>query len=88
MAQIDDTWISASWESIVAADPDVIVLVDAAWNSAAQKKLLLSQNPVTRMLPAVKNERYLTIPFAASEAGVRSVDAARDLADQLRVLRF
>jgi iron complex transport system substrate-binding protein len=88
MAGMDDSWISASWESIAAADPDVIVLVDADWNSVAQKKQLLSQNPITRMLSAVQNERYLTIPFPASEAGVRSVDAARDLADQLRALRF
>ena len=29
-ADVEDTWTSMGWEAIVAADPDVIVLVDAA----------------------------------------------------------
>ena len=33
-ADVEDTWTSMGWEAIVAADPDVIVLVDAAWNTA------------------------------------------------------
>lgn len=88
LGAVDDTWISASWEAIVAANPDVIVLVDASWNSVAQKEKVLEQNPITRNLDAVRHKRYLTVPFAASEAGVRSVDAAADMARQLQALRF
>lgn len=87
-ADIADAWVSASWESVVAADPDVIVLVDSAWNSAAQKKKLLAENPVTANLSAVKAGRYLIVPFPASEAGVRSVAATRDMAAQLEALAF
>lgn len=87
-ADIEDTWASASWEAIVDADPDVIVLVDAAWNSRAQKIELLNSNPATANLNAVQNEHYLTIPFPAAEPGVRSVPALRDLADQLAELDF
>lgn len=85
---VDDGWISASWEAIVDADPDVIVLVDAAWNSAGQKKKLLSENPITSKLSAVVNQRYLVIPFPASEAGVRNVPATIDMAKQLAALDF
>ena len=85
---VDDGWISASWEAIVDADPDVIVLVDAAWNSAAQKKKLLSENPITSKLSAVVNQRYLVVPFPASEAGVRNVPATIDMAKQLAALDF
>lgn len=85
---VDDGWISASWEAIVDADPDVIVLVDAAWNSAGQKKKLLSENPITSKLSAVVNQRYLVIPFPASEAGVRNVPATVDMAKQLAALDF
>ena len=85
---VDDGWISASWEAIVDADPDVIVLVDAAWNSAAQKKKLLSENPITSKLSAVVNQRYLVIPFPASEVGVRNVPATVDMAKQLAALGF
>ena len=85
-ADVHDTWTSAGWESIVAADPDVIVLVDASWNTAAKKIELLETNPATAQLTAVKEHRYLTIPFAASEAGVRNAEAVASLDDQLAAL--
>jgi len=85
---VKDTWTSFNWESVVDDNPDVIVLVDATWNTAAKKIQLLETNPATANLSAVKNHRYLTVPFAASEAGVRTVSAAKDLAGQLAKLDF
>lgn len=85
-ADVHDTWTSASWEEVVARDPSVIVLVDATWNTAAHKIQMLEANPATRELSAVRSHRYLTIPFAASEAGVRNVDAVASLAEQLSTL--
>ncbi len=87
-ADIDEGWTSASWEAIVDANPDVIVLVDAAWNSAEQKKTLLAENPITKELDAVKHQRYLIIPFPAAEAGIRNVPATSDMAEQLAGLSF
>jgi iron complex transport system substrate-binding protein len=87
-ASTDEGWFAASWEAVVDADPDVIVLVDSAWNSAEQKKKLLAENPITSKLDAVMHGRYLIIPFPASEAGVRNVPAAVDLAAQLATLSF
>lgn len=80
---IDDTWAPYNWESVVDADPDVIVLVDATWNTAESKIERLESNPATAGLSAVVNRRYLVVPFAASEAGVRTASAASDLANQL-----
>ncbi|MDP2779412.1 putative F420-0 ABC transporter substrate-binding protein [Devosia sp.] len=88
MGDVDDGWVSASWEAIVDANPDVIILVDAAWNSVAQKKELLAENPITSQLDAVINQRYLVVPFPASEAGVRNVGATADMAAQLAALAF
>jgi iron complex transport system substrate-binding protein len=88
MAGVDDGWVAASWEAVVDANPDVIVLVDAAWNSAEQKKKLLAENPITSQLDAVVNQRYLTVPFPASEAGVRNVGGTADMAVQLAGLSF
>ncbi|WP_456847024.1 putative F420-0 ABC transporter substrate-binding protein [Cellulomonas sp. P5_C6] len=85
-ADVHDTWTSAGWEQIVAADPSVIVLVDASWNTAAKKIEMLEANPATNQLTAVKEHRYLTIPFPASEAGVRNADAVKSLDDQLAAL--
>jgi iron complex transport system substrate-binding protein len=81
--EVHDTWTAFGFEQIVEEDPDVIVLVDAAWNTAESKIDILEANPATARLTAVREGRYLTVPFAATEAGVRNVDAARDLAGQL-----
>ena len=88
MADVDDGWVAASWEAVVDANPDVIVLVDATWNSAEQKKKLLAENPITSQLDAVINQRYLIVPFPASEAGMRNVGATADMAAQLAGLTF
>lgn len=85
-AGVADTWASFSWEQVAQDDPDVIVLVDATWNSADKKKAELAANPATANLTAVVNERYLVVPFAAGEAGVRNVPATVDLAEQLAAL--
>lgn len=87
-ADVDEGWTAASWEAVVDANPDVIVLVDAAWNSAEAKKKLLAENPITSKLDAVVNQRYLVIPFPASEAGIRNVPATVDMAGQLAGLSF
>ncbi|MGV3576081.1 MAG: putative F420-0 ABC transporter substrate-binding protein [Devosia sp.] len=87
-ANVDEGWTAASWEAVVDANPDVIVLVDAAWNSAEAKKKLLAENPITSKLDAVVNQRYLVVPFPASEAGIRNVPATVDMAGQLAGLSF
>lgn len=83
---LEMTWSSYGWESIVAADPDVIVLVDATWNTAASKIDLLESNPATAALTAVREARYVVVPFPAGEAGVRTVSAAASVAAQLAEL--
>lgn len=85
-ADVEDTWTSMGWESIVAKNPDVIVLVDAAWNSADSKIDTLESNPATAELVAVKKGHYLTLPFPATEAGVRSVGAVGSLIEQLEAV--
>ncbi len=85
---LDATWASFNWEAVVDANPDVIVLVDSTWNSVAKKIGVLEGNPATARLDAVVNRRYLTVPFAASEAGVRTAEAAADLAEQLAAMTW
>ncbi len=84
---IDDTWGPFSWEKVVEADPDVIILVDSAWGNTDKKIGVLESNPATAQLTAVKQGNYIVVPFAATEAGVRTVSAATDLSEQLAQLR-
>jgi iron complex transport system substrate-binding protein len=85
---LGQAWAPFNWEAVIAANPDVIVLVDSAWNSADKKIGILQANPATARLDAVVGGRYLVIPFAASEAGVRTVPAIVDLSEQLAELEL
>lgn len=85
-ADLDGAWSSLGWEAVIAANPDVIILPDASWNTAQYKINALESNPATAKLDAVKNHRFLTIPFASSEAGVRNVEAVQSLSQQLAAL--
>lgn len=80
---LEGGWAPYSWESAAAANPDYLVLVDSAWNTAEHKKELLASNPVTATMTAVQQQRYLVVPFALTEAGVGNVAAVRLLLDQL-----
>ncbi|WP_309064614.1 putative F420-0 ABC transporter substrate-binding protein [Microbacterium sp.] len=82
-ADIPEPWGSLSWEAAVAADPDVIVLVDSAWGSAEKKKSVLASHPAASSMRAVAEGRYLVVPFPAGEAGVRNVDAVETLRAQI-----
>lgn len=83
---VEASWAPLNWEVVVDTDPAFIVLVDAAWNTAESKIEMLESNPATANLTAVKFSRYLIVPFAATEAGVRSIEAAESLRDQLDTL--
>lgn len=85
-ANVHDTWSSVGWESVAAANPHVIVLVDASWSTAAKKRAQLENNPVTSSLDAVVHHRYIVLPFASTEAGVRNVAAAASVIAQLKKL--
>ena len=87
-ADVHDTWTSMGWEAIVAADPDVIVLVDAPWNTAESKIAKLEANAATAALPAVQAQRYLIVDFPSTEAGVRNVGAVSSLVEQLGELAY
>ncbi|CAM3226434.1 ABC transporter substrate-binding protein [Nocardioides dubius] len=83
---LDGAWGDGNWEDVIAADPDVIVLADAAWDSADDKIAYLSKDPVLKSLTAVKNKAFVTIPFSESTAGVRLVDGAGSVAAQITEL--
>jgi iron complex transport system substrate-binding protein len=82
-AGVDGGWATVSWEQVVDADPDVIVLADAAWSTAEEKIDQLEQDPALRELRAVRQRAYVVVPFSASTPGVRLVDGAVSVGDQI-----
>lgn len=87
-AHLSGNWADASWESVLAADPDVIVLSDAAWSPAEDKRQHLESDPVLQDLTAVKSGRFVVLPFSETTPGVRLVDGATSLAEQLDELEL
>ena len=82
-ADQEGSWADVSWEQVVAEDPDVIVFADAGWSTAEDKIEFLRNDPALSQLRAVQEERFVTVPFSASTPGVRLVDGASSVAEQL-----
>ncbi|MGW1179232.1 ABC transporter substrate-binding protein [Kitasatospora sp. NPDC002543] len=69
-------WQNVSWEKVVAADPDAIVLADAGWDTAQSKIDYLRNDPVLSELGAVRREAFVVVPFSESTPGVLLADGA------------
>lgn len=82
---LDGGWGDGSWERVVDADPEVIVLIDAAWDTREAKDGVLGEPPLDA-LSAVSGERFVEIAYSSSTPGVRNVLAVEQLADGLRNL--
>ena len=82
--EIGRGWGEGSLEDVLDTDPDVIVLADAAWSSAADKRSYLEQDPVLRNLTAVRDGAFVTVAYSEATPGVRMVDGAQGaVAEQL-----
>lgn len=83
---LDGGWADGTWERVVEADPDVIVLADASWSTADDKIAYLESDPVLKQLSAVEDGAYVVVPFSESTPGVRLADGAASVSEQLEKL--
>ncbi len=75
-ADVEDTWTEVGWETLAAADPDVIFFVDYPGQSYEDKVAVLQANPASRDLDAVREERFVNLPYAMWVSGPMNIDAA------------
>lgn len=83
---VEGTWIDLAWERVVEADPDIILLIEADWSTAAQKRAYMENDPVLSELTAVKEGRFVTVPFSETLLGMRFADGVENLNAQLAEL--
>lgn len=88
-----DEWPQINWETVADRDPDVIVLGDLTRESqtaetAAAKIEFLEENPATRNLTAVKEERYVLLSGQAMNPSIRTVEGIELVAEGLRELGY
>ncbi|WP_068635278.1 ABC transporter substrate-binding protein [Thauera butanivorans] len=77
---------NVSWEQVVAHSPDVIVLIDANWSSAADKRSFLLHDPILSALPAVRDGRFIELRFTAAVPGIKSGEVLERLTRELHAV--
>lgn len=79
VADLEDTWTEVSWERLATAQPDAFLFVDYPGQTFEQKVAVLRAHPATRDLPAVRQERFLNLPYAMWTSGPLNIDAAEQV---------
>lgn len=80
---IEASWTRVNWESVVERNPEVIVIVDYGEVSAAQKQAFLEQHPALQSVQAIRDKRFVVIPYVAATPSLENVDAIETIAASL-----
>ncbi|MFE0377653.1 ABC transporter substrate-binding protein [Streptomyces inhibens] len=87
MKDLKDSWTTVGWETVVARNPEVIVINNYGDTSAAQKKAFLTSYPPLANVSAIKHHRIYVMDYADLVESPRNPAAISDLARYLRGVR-
>jgi iron complex transport system substrate-binding protein len=87
-AGLKQSWTSVSWEQVVKADPQCIIINDYSTPSAAQKERFLQTSPITNNLTAVKNHCFLPLTYDEVTPSPRNAEAVVAIARWLHPSAF
>ena len=87
-AGLKQSWTSVSWEQVVRADPQCIIINDYGTPTAQQKEKFLETSKITRNLTAVKNHCFLTLSYDEQTPGPRNAEAVVAIARWLHPAAF
>lgn len=87
MHDVDDSWTTVGWESVVERDPDVIVICDYGDVSAERKKKFLLSYAPLRNVSAVKHRRIFVLDYVDLVESPRNPSAIARLGAYLRTAR-
>ncbi|WP_047335551.1 MULTISPECIES: ABC transporter substrate-binding protein [Pseudomonas] len=77
---VDASWTRVNWETVVERNPQVIVIVDYSEVTAEQKQQFLLNNKALQGVDAIKNQRFIVIPYVQATPGIDNVLAVETLA--------
>ncbi|MFH9613609.1 ABC transporter substrate-binding protein [Streptomyces pratensis] len=86
MKDLKDTWTTVGWETVVARDPEVIVINNYGDTSAERKREFLTSYEPLANVSAVKNDRIVVLDYADLVESPRNPAAISSLAADLRKL--
>ncbi|MFE1048676.1 ABC transporter substrate-binding protein [Streptomyces olivaceus] len=84
MKDLEDSWTTVGWETVVARDPEVIVINDYGDTTAKQKRKFLKSYEPLADVSAVKNDRFVTLDYVDLVESPRNPAAISALAAELR----
>ena len=87
-AGLKQSWTSVSWEQVIRADPQCIIINDYGTPTAQQKERFLETSKITRNLTAVKNRCFLTLSYDEITPGPRNAAAVVAIARWLHPAAF
>jgi iron complex transport system substrate-binding protein len=87
-ASLKQSWTSVSWEQVVAAQPQCIIINDYGTPTAAQKEKFLETFSASKNLPAVKNRCFLPLSYDEVTPGPRNAEAVVAIARWLHPAAF
>jgi iron complex transport system substrate-binding protein len=85
-ADLEQRWTQVGWESVVEAQPEVIMILDYGDQPAQEKIDFLKTTPTTATLPAVVNDRFYILDYNEGISSPRNVDGLEGFAEYLREL--
>ncbi|MEM6466995.1 MAG: ABC transporter substrate-binding protein [Pseudomonadota bacterium] len=81
---MDTSWGRTSWETVAAANPEFLVLLDyQTGNGAADTFAFLKEHPVMSQTDAVKNERWIGLRYEELTPGPANISAIQKMAEAL-----
>lgn len=79
--EMDTSWGRTSWETVAAANPEFLVLLDyQTGNGAADTFKFLQEHPVMAGIDAVKNERWIGLRYEELTPGPANIAAIEKMA--------
>ncbi|MFI6152341.1 ABC transporter substrate-binding protein [Kitasatospora sp. NPDC051170] len=80
MHDLNDSWVTAGWESVVQRDPEVIVINDYGSVSAEEKRNFLKSLPALAGVSAIRNDRIFVMDYVDLVESPRNPAAITSLA--------
>ena len=81
---LEKSWSTVSWESVVERDPELIVIVDYGSVSVEQKWNFLKSQPALNGMSAIRDGRFLALEYNEVTPGPRNIAAIAKLAAAIR----
>ncbi len=87
-AGLKQSWTTVSWEQVVKANPQCIIINDYSTPTAAQKEQFLETSSITKTLTAVKNRCFLPLTYDEVTPSPRNGEAVAAIARWLHPSAF